>query len=96
MREYFKSKVKMYFMLLSCGQLKIIERLMLRYNFHNRYLNFISEMSPEQQKKLIEIRKKKQELLLEIQVSKNCHIAHNQHRTTSYDNFSGSDLMMSN
>lgn len=30
-------------------------------------------MSPEQQKKLIEIRKKKQELLLEIQVSKNWH-----------------------
>lgn len=35
------------------------------YKFHFN----VSEMSPEQQKKLIEIRKKKQELLLEIQVS---------------------------
>lgn len=32
-----------------------------------------TEMSPEQQKQLIEIRKRKQELLLEIQVS-NDHI----------------------
>lgn len=42
--------------------------------FHSMWPQFIRsavrvEMSPEQQKQLIDIRKKKQELLLEIQVS---------------------------
>lgn len=45
--------------------------------FHIRFINvriwnlLHAEMSPEQQKQLIEIRKRKQELLLEIQVSNN-------------------------
>lgn len=37
------------------------------------HLNFILDLTPEQQKLVIELRRRKQELLLEIQVSKTNH-----------------------
>lgn len=58
--------------------LDLIKKCFFFFSFP--YIDADAEMSPEQQKQLIEIRKKKQELLLEIQVSQLFTIPNTEYR----------------